>query len=349
MALTATAGPSSRAAIGEGFAAIATSIPLAVPALDPVVVDGGLWYAADGGRLLRFDPRTSTSTEMPLDPTQFSDRVGLAGDPLNLWITGADDHSVGVLDATNLEIGRIPAVTAELMVIDKVDRAVAEGGSLWFVADVHASQDILGTPCCNGFTAKMLYRADVASATMSQLGQLDAPVAIGVRSGVVWILSRPSGADGSLRLDGLAGRTGTVVATVALPAAGPGADACGGCISSLLVGSNSLWLPTGSGNTLVRIDPIADRVEATIDLGRDVELVLESPDGYIWVAGGSALGGSACAPADGYLSVIDPSTNRVVRDGTLACPVSLVVIDGDVWVGTDGPDGPSLRRIQPPA
>ena len=54
-----------------------------------------------------------------------------------------------------------------------------------------------------------------------------------------------------------------------------------------------------------------------------------------------------CDPAAGYVSVIDPSTNRIVRDGHVACPVSLVVHDRDVWVGTDDPDGPQLQRIQP--
>jgi hypothetical protein len=64
------------------------------------------------------------------------------------------------------------------------------------------------------------------------------------------------------------------------------------------------------------------------------------------VAGGveSAAG---CEPSDGYVAKIDPSTNRIRGGVSVACPVSLTVVDGDIWVGTDGPAGKSLERIHP--
>ena len=104
-----------------------------------------------------------------------------------------------------------------------------------------------------------------------------------------------------------------------------------------------MWVPTGLGKSLLRIDPVAARVVATIDLGRDVESVVESPDGYIWVSGGGSADGG-CDPAAGYVAVIDPSTNRIIRDTHIACPISLVVHDKVVWVGMDGPTGPLLRQ-----
>jgi DNA-binding beta-propeller fold protein YncE len=130
-----------------------------------------------------------------------------------------------------------------------------------------------------------------------------------------------------------------------LPAIGSGFSPCGACITSFLVGSNSLWIPTGLGQSLLRLDPEAGRVTATIDIGRDVESVVEAPDGYIWLAGGgSTVGG--CDPAAGFVAVIDPSTNRVVRQSHVACPISLVVRDRNVWVGIDGPAGPLLQEFQ---
>ena len=52
--------------------------------------------------------------------------------------------------------------------------------------------------------------------------------------------------------------------------------------------------------------------------------------------------GATRLPAD--VAVIDPSTNRIIRDTHVACPISLVVHDGVVWVGMDGPTGPLLRQ-----
>ena len=127
-----------------------------------VEADGDLWFAADGGHVIRIGPAGLTATEVALDPKRFSGKVGLASDGVNLWVTGADDHSIGLLDTASLAVSRIPATTTEPMVIDKIDGAVTACGRLWFIADVHASQEILGTPCCNGFTSTMLYSADLA-------------------------------------------------------------------------------------------------------------------------------------------------------------------------------------------
>ncbi len=351
---TATATPPPSIAgrppstVPEAFGTLATSISLPMPPLEPVGFRSDIWFPADGGHVIRVDTGTSTAADIGLDPTRFSGKVGLAGDPVTLWVTGADDHSVGILDTVRLEVSLIPAITTEPMVIDKINGAAGDGGSLWFIADVHASQDILGTPCCNGFTAAMLYRADGLGGAMTQVRQLDRPIAIRAGSGLVWILSQPTGSDGLLSLDSIFEGSDTVLGTVVLPAPSPDASPCGACISSFLVGSNSLWVPTGRGNSLIRVDPTARRIAATIDLGRDVESVVEAPDGYVWVAGGRAPGGAACDPTAGYISVIDPSTNRIVRDGSIACPVSFTIVDGQVWVGTDGPDGPSLHQIRPP-
>jgi streptogramin lyase len=346
----ATSGPTPRPIGDEALAAALTSVPVGVAPVGLVEADGDLWFGADGGHLVRIETATLTMSDIALDPKRFSGKVGLAGDGVSLWVTGAADHSVGLLDPSNSEVSRIPAITTEPMVIDKIDGAATDGGRLWFFADVHASQDILGTPCCNGFTSTMLYRADRESHTMTQIRQLKDPLAIGVGFGSVWVLARPDGSDAPAVIDRLdvdpLDPAGTVDTTVALPAVGSGFTPCGACITSFLVGSNSIWVPTGLGKSLLRLDPAAGRVVATIDLGRDVESVAETPDGYIWVAGGHAPG-AGCDPAAGYLAVIDPSTNRVVRSGHIACPVSLIVNDRAVWVGSDGPTGSSFVLFDP--
>jgi streptogramin lyase len=314
-----------------------------------VEAQGDLWFAADGGHIIRIEPAGLTATDVALDPKRFSGKVGLAGDGVAIWVTGADDHSIGLLDPSSLAVSRIPAITTQPMVIDKIDGAAAEEGRLWFFADVHASQDILGTPCCNGFTSTMLYSATVESDTMTQVQQLASPLAIGAGFGAVWVLARPDGSDAPAVLDrlyvDLRDPAATIATRLPLPAVGSGFTPCGACIATFLVGSNSVWVPTGLGKSLLRIEPETGRVVASIDFGRDVSSVVEAPDGYIWVAGGGAVG-AACDPDAGYVAVIDPSTNRIIRESHVACPISLVVHDGDVWVGIDSPSGPLVEQIQ---
>lgn len=337
--------PDAVAAVSAGTLVQSISVP--EPPVGPVEYEGDLWLPADVGHLLRVDPRTEDVIYVALDPTRYSEKVGLAGHGVSLWVTGADDRSVGLFDTTKLDVtDPIPPDASNLMVIDKVNGAATESGSLWFFADVHASQEILGTPCCNGFTDTMLYRADVATRKLAQVHQLKGPVAIGVGFGSVWVLAQPNGSDDHAIINRLDPRTGTVVATVGLPAVGSGFSPCGACITSFLVGSNSLWVPTGLGKSLLRIDPEVGRVVATIDLGREAGSVVEAPDGYVWVAGGVGPAGG-CEPSDGYVARIDPSTNRIHGGVSVPCPVSLAVVGEDIWVGTDDPTGTSIERIQP--
>ena len=347
---TASLGPTPSPIGAEKIGATITWVPVGAAPVGLVEAAGDLWFAADGGHIVRIEPATLTATDLALDPKRFSGKVGLAADGVNLWVTGADDHSIGLLDTSSLAVSRIPAITTEPMVIDKIDGAATDGGRLWFFADVHASQEILGTPCCNGFTSTMLYSADEEPGAMTQIRQLKSPLAIGAGFGAVWVLARPDGSDAPAVLDRMyidrLGPAAPIVTTIGLPAVGSGFSPCGACITTFLVGSNSVWVPTGLGKSLLRVDPDAGRVVATIDLGRDVESVVEAPDGYIWLAGGGS-GAGGCDPAAGYVAVIDPSTNRIIRDTHIACPISLVVHDNDVWVGMDGPTGPLIRQYEP--
>ena len=74
------------------------------PPVGPVEYEGDLWLPADVGHLLRVDPRTEDVTYVGLDPTRYSEKVGLAGHGVSLWVTGADDRSVGLFDTTKLDV-----------------------------------------------------------------------------------------------------------------------------------------------------------------------------------------------------------------------------------------------------
>ena len=346
VAQTATPAPTPDPVAAAVAGTIGEFVSVPVPPVGLVADEGDIWLPADVGRLLRIDPRTGDVTWHTLDPKRFSEPLVLAGDGASMWVAGADDKSVGLFDTSRLDVvDPIEPNPSDLMVIDKVNGAAADGGRLWFYADVHASQEILGTPCCNGFTDTMLYQANAGPGSMIQVHQLRDPLAIGAGLAWVWVLRRPDGSDTQVVIDRL-DHTGTVVSTIALPAIGSGFSPCGACITSFFVGSNSLWVPTGLGQSLLRVDPEAGRVVATIDLGREVGSVTETPDGYIWVAGGGGSAG-ACDPSVGYVARIDPSTNRIHGAVSVPCPVSLTVVDGNVWVGTDGPAGPTLDAAGP--
>jgi DNA-binding beta-propeller fold protein YncE len=335
-----TPSPIGTAQIG----ATITWVPAGAPPVGVVEADGNLWFAADHGRIVRIDSANLTTTEVGLDSDRFSGRIVLASDGVTLWVTGANDNSVGVLDTSSLEVDGVPANATDSVVIDAITGSAAAGGFLWFLADVHASQAISATPCCNGRTSEMLFRADPVSRTVTGIREFRNALAIGTGLGSVWVLRGAAGSDASPVMERLDIVSERGASTIRLPDLPSGSGPCDGCITSFLVGSNSVWVPTGPGDSLLRIDPAVDRTVATIDLGRDVGSVVESPDGYIWVTGGGSVG-AGCDPAAGYVAVIDPSTNRIIRDTHIACAISLVVHGEDVWVGIDGPTGPRLEQI----
>src|SRR4029079_7646198 len=80
---TATAGPTAvptPSPIGaEQIGATFTWVPVGAAPLGLVEADGELWFAADGGHLIRIDTQRLTATEVALDPKRFSGKVGLAG------------------------------------------------------------------------------------------------------------------------------------------------------------------------------------------------------------------------------------------------------------------------------
>jgi DNA-binding beta-propeller fold protein YncE len=69
------------------------------------------------------------------------------------------------------------------------------------------------------------------------------------------------------------------------------------------VGEGSIWVLSQGDGTLARIDPAANRVVATIEVG------VPGPGGDLWVADGVVWVSGEGVP----ISMIDPRTNRLIR------------------------------------
>jgi hypothetical protein len=126
--------------------------------------------------------------------------------------------------------------------------------------------------------------------------------------------------------------------------------------TAVAYGAGSVWvsvLPVDSSERWVlRIDPASDEVLATIpvpgvpgwEVGGGGLVVAE---GSVWVAG---RGDDPEGDTHGFVTRIDPSTNRVVDTITLQeGPVSDVAVDGTaIWALISGnPGQPTLLRVEP--
>lgn len=118
---------------------------------------------------------------------------------------------------------------------------------------------------------------------------------------------------------------GRVVATIPVPVSG-----------GIAIGAGSVWVASTLKHTVTRIDPVTNRIVATIDIG-DANDPFHGPSsmafghGTLWVLDGTA--DCSCVHR------IDPSTNRVVATIPLGTPVlfriaplGIVVQPDGVWV-----------------
>jgi YVTN family beta-propeller protein len=150
---------------------------------------------------------------------------------------------------------------------------------------------------------------------------------LAVGEGGVWVATGPFDQDpvdvqlsSVLRVDPTSGE---LVAQIQVP---------GGASGSLAVGSGAVWVTNAEGDSLSRINPSTNRVEATIAIGDDPEFVTTGA-GAVWVQ-----------DEQGLLHRIDPSTNRVTGRADLGLEA---VGRNALWViGPWAPNG-ALRRVDP--
>jgi virginiamycin B lyase len=111
----------------------------------------------------------------------------------------------------------------------------------------------------------------------------------------------------------------------------------------LAAGYNSIWVSNGPRNSVSRIDPVKNKVIATIPVGRDPCLGIGIAFAEVWIPN--------CK--DRALSEIDPRTNTLVR--TLRVNIAgegegaIAVGEGSLWLLTNenGTNSGTLSRIDP--
>jgi DNA-binding beta-propeller fold protein YncE len=121
---------------------------------------------------------------------------------------------------------------------------------------------------------------------------------------------------------------GTLIATLVRPSA-----------HDVVAGFGSIWVSSGPGRTLVRIDPTTDAVTAVLPLPDPVAILAVGADS-IWVTS---------APGN-RVTRIDPATNRVVGSLTSGDrgALGITVFDGYVWVANhNGDPTGSVAKIDP--
>lgn len=148
----------------------------------------------------------------------------------------------------------------------------------------------------------------------------------------------------------------------------------GDLLSSIVVDGDRVWVADATRGTLLRVDPSADRVVETIDVGPSADRIAAG-GGSVWVtnivddivsridpatgqvaarihvsgtAGGIAVGEGGVwvtDPSSGSVAVIDPVTGAVQSIRVGAGPTGVAVGEGAVWVANTS-DG-TLSRIDP--
>ena len=175
------------------------------------------------------------------------------------------------------------------------------------------------------------------------------PTGVAVGDGSVWVANA---SDGTVsRINAV---SGDVSDTIALDGAGA---------TDVAVGADSVWVSDETGDRVVQIDPQADQVIATINVGSGPTAIAVG-FGSVWVtnsldgtvsridpatdsvqatigvgdgAGALAIGKGAVWVADQYAGTvarIDPATDSVTRTISVGnLPQGVAIADGLVWVG----------------
>jgi len=111
----------------------------------------------------------------------------------------------------------------------------------------------------------------------------------------------------------------------------------------LAVGEDSIWVTSAPGNRVTRIDPATDRVVGSLSSGEHGALGITVFDGYVWVANHNG-------DPTGSVAKIDPVKMQVVDliplgDEPDAGPTWIAAGAGSIWVGVQNIN--AVVRINP--
>lgn len=297
-------------------------VPVLLAACGSAVLPSGT-PTATGAPSTVVPPATpALSTITPVAAIAYTDSGAIEFDGTVLWFVGTSGRISRIDPATNT-IG-VPTIIFDPM---SNDGAVAvNGAGLWF----------------GNYDTNLVYRIDPA--TLTVVAKIPAganPTGAGATDTAIWIANHRGGS--VTRIDPA---TNAVVATITVSKPGPGGP------HGIGLGLGSVWvsagnpgvLDTGSGGTVVRIDPATNAITATIQI---------PPLGS--ACGGFAISEQAvwmdsCGDQRNLIR-IDPTTNKVVATIDIGgYGWTPVLINGAPWLALSGirdTDPGRLLRIDP--
>lgn len=276
-----------------------------VGAMDLAVAQDTVWalqraeVQGEPGRLVRIDPRSNrpdASVEIGVSPT------AVAADADAVWVAnGVTEGYAAPFPSMNSVMRvdpRTMRVVATIRVRSPLDVAVGTRGTLWVTAAGESNGSGITLLRIDPETNEIFDRitlpgsdefAHIAIGQTSQDGRPE-----------VWVTTVPgSSSDRTLlhRVDA----SNKLLRTIEIPAGeGP---------APLAVGLGSIWVAvpgSTSANALARIDPVTERVVATVTLPDAAPIGIASVttgEGYVWATGGR-----------GSLWRVDPRTNSPLGD-----------------------------------
>lgn len=220
----------------------------------------------------------------------------------SIWVSNGPTRTVTRIEPTT------KAVTAVIPVPNPASVLAVGAGAVW-VTSVPGNTVTRIDPATNTATGTI---------SLAPTGLL--PVGIAVADGYVWVANH--GGEPTTSVAKIDPSTLAIVDVIPVGSqsfAGP---------NWMSAGAGSIWTDVPNINAVVRIDPVTDKIIATIP-DKGVCGALVASDTAVWVAGG---GGPGCLPG---ITRIDPNTNTVTATLNAGGQTDALALGtGTLWYGT---------------
>ena len=269
--------------------------------------DTAVWvHNGDADDVLRIDPATN---KVVATITVGSGAGGVAIGDGSVWVANGQGNTISRIDpATN-------KVVATIRVGGEVTSVAISSGAVW-AADYGDSELVRIDPATNRVVANV----------PNLIGVDD----VSVGAGSTWVAARSDTTHGLTRVSTASNQVQTQIDT---------SNGNGLSCTAVVALDQAIWtvdLALGDGSSVVveRIDPVTNKVVATIPTPDAVPFQFAADDQGVWVYG-----------PDTGLYRIDPQTNKVVGTLTMKGAAGVALGAGSVWLA-NGQDG-TLLRIAP--